>query len=413
MKANNTAELVGDTPLVKIDGSTHGLDGVRLWAKMELLNPYGSVKDRIGKTMYWDQRHGIDADTVIESSSGNTAKALTALTEDKHGFKTVTNRIKLDTVRDILTVLGADIDEVPGSNECPDPTNPDNPNEIIRDMVRANPETYYHTNQYFTDDNPSAHEGTGEEILRELPGVDVIVGDLGTAGTTKGIGRHIRQEQDNPASIHGVFTDAAGYVPGGRNRNELFETGLFDKDFYDEIHEASTQDAIDGMLDLIRKEGILCGPTTGLVYAAITDYLSDQETDGVDVVFIACDRMEPYIGYLKDNRPSLFTASKQEESLPEPAYITYGDIKPSMVQVDTRVQFAYQRNPYPNSINIPLKTLESLLEQGPPFSQDETVVLLCPEGVKTRFATQKLRSYDVEAYSVENGMNPYREEWDD
>ena len=413
MKADHTADLIGDTPLVKVSDSTHGLDDVTLWAKMELLNPYGSVKDRIGKTMYWDKRHSVEADTVIESSSGNTAKALTALTEGRHDFKTVTNRIKLDYVHDILTVLGAEITEVPGSNECPDPTNPENPNEIIRDMVRREPNEYYHTDQYFTDKNPEAHRQTGEEILDDLPGVDIIAGDLGTSGTTRGIGEHVRDQRDDPAEIHGVITDAAGYVPGGRNKNELFETGLFDKAFYDDIHKATTQEAIDGMLDLIRHEGILCGPTTGLVYAAITDHLARRETRDVDVAFIACDRMEPYIGYLQENRPSLFATTSQDESLPKPARIGYDDIEPDMLQVDTRVQYAYRRNPYPNSINIPLKTLESLLEQGTPFSKDETVVLLCPEGVKTVHATRKLRSYGVEAYSLEEGMNQSKEVWDD
>jgi len=406
MKVNNVADLIGDTPLVKIDYSTHGLDNINLYAKMELLNPFGSVKDRIGKTMYWDAKKDIDQDTVIESSSGNTAKALCSLTQDTHDFETVTNRIKLDYIKDLLEVIGADITEVPGSNECPDPTNPENPNEIIKDMVREHPNEYYHTDQYFTDKNPAAHEQTGDEILDDLKTVDIIAGDLGTSGTTRGIGRRVREQTSPSPEIHGVITEAQGYVPGGRNRNELFETGLFDKDFYDAIHEGSTQGAIDGMLDLIRKEGILCGPTTGLVYSAITSYLKGCDNE-LDVVFIACDRMEPYVEYLKKNRPSIFTDKNTNKSLPEAQHMQPESIPNEAICVDTRVPYAYRRKPFPQSINIPLKQLESMLQQSPPFTDEQPIVLVCPEGQKTTWATRKLRWYGIEAYNLDGGMNSY------
>ena len=88
MKYESIAETVGNTPLVKISKETHRLDNVELYAKMEMMNPFGSVKDRIGKKMYWDNKEHISQNTIIESSSGNTAKALAALTGTKHKFKT-------------------------------------------------------------------------------------------------------------------------------------------------------------------------------------------------------------------------------------------------------------------------------------------------------------------------------------
>jgi len=402
MKYESIAETVGNTPLVKISKETHRLDNVELYAKMEMMNPFGSVKDRIGKKMYWDNKEHISQNTIIESSSGNTAKALAALTGTKHKFKTVTNRIQIEYVKKLLKILNTDIVELPGTNECPDPTNPQNPVAVIEQEVKEQSKEYYHTNQYFNQENPEAHRETGKEILKDLPGITDFFADIGTSGTTRGIGEYLRENKENSPNIHGVLTEGGSYVPGGRDMNELFETGFFQKEFYDHIHNGTTQDAINGMLHLIQQEGILCGPTTGLVFKALRKELKDTKRHK-KVVFIACDRMEPYVEYLEKHRPSIFNNKVEEQSLPEPQSVSEDNIPPNAILVDTRVPYAYRRSGYPKSINIPLNHLEELLQETTIFSEDKPVVLICAQGEKTKKVVSTLLSQEIDAYNLEGG----------
>lgn len=398
-------ETVGNTPLLKIKQKTHGIKNATIYAKMELMNPFGSVKDRIAKNIYGDKKEEIaKKKTVIESSSGNTAKALASLTQRRHKFKTITNRIKIEYVKKLLQVLDTEIVELPGTNECPDPTNPQNPLAVIEKEVGQSPDKYFHTNQYFNEENPKAHRETGREILEDLPEVTDFFADIGTSGTTRGIGNYLREHTKKSPNIHGVLTEAGSYVPGGRDMNELFETGFFQEEFYDELHTGTTDEAIDGMLDLIRGEGILCGPTTGLVFNCLKKALQDTEEEKT-VVFVACDRMEPYIEYLEKNRPSIFNQTKEEEQdLPDPKQIDEEDIPRDALLIDTRVPYAYRRNGYPNSINIPLQKLEELLRQTTPVQKDQVVVLICAKGEKTKNLTSKLLQEGVEAYNLKGGI---------
>ena len=115
------------TPLLRIDPAKHGIEGVELYAKLEFCNPFGSVKDRIAWGMIRDDLPRITSrgQTLIEASSGNTAKALQVLAA-MHGIRlrVLTNRTKVPEVRDALELLGGELEELPGLSECPDPTVP-------------------------------------------------------------------------------------------------------------------------------------------------------------------------------------------------------------------------------------------------------------------------------------------------
>src|ERR1700760_4609619 len=125
MLVNDVTELIGNTPLVRLDPAVHGLSGVDLYAKLESANPFGSVKDRVA----WGMLREIlpeavaSGQTLVEASSGNTAKALQTLAA-MHGIslRAYTNRVKVGEVRDVLQLLGPDVRELPGLSECPDPT---------------------------------------------------------------------------------------------------------------------------------------------------------------------------------------------------------------------------------------------------------------------------------------------------
>ncbi|WP_280358287.1 pyridoxal-phosphate dependent enzyme, partial [Nocardia otitidiscaviarum] len=120
MKYDSILDAIGDTPLVRIDPTVHGLRHIDLYAKLEMLNPFGSVKDRPAWNMV---REDLPAaiergDAIVELSSGNTAKAL-AVIAAMHGlpFKSVTNRMRVPEIKDLLLLLGAQIEELPGQTE--------------------------------------------------------------------------------------------------------------------------------------------------------------------------------------------------------------------------------------------------------------------------------------------------------
>ena len=139
MLYEHITELIGNTPLLKIDRAVHQLQHIDLYAKLEYYNPFGSLKDRIAYGMLKDVLAEVKstAKTVVESSSGNTAKALSALCALYDlPFKTVTSRIRYPEVRMILHILGAQIEELPSVSECPDPFDPNDFLAVAKNLVR-------------------------------------------------------------------------------------------------------------------------------------------------------------------------------------------------------------------------------------------------------------------------------------
>lgn len=114
----------------------------------------------------------------------------------------------------------------------------------------------------------------------------------------------------------GIITAGHSHLPGIRNSQEMFEVGLFKPEIYDDYEEVNEQDAIDDMLTLIRKCGLMVGPTSGGTYHAMCEYLRKQNPEnlvGKTAIFIACDRLEPYTGYLREKRKSLFEENISEK----------------------------------------------------------------------------------------------------
>lgn len=197
MIVKDVTQLIGNTPLLEIDPSIHGLKNINLFAKLELFNPFGSVKDKTAWNML---RHDLKSikeksQTVIESSSGNTAKALQMiLSMHQIPFKIVTNRIMVKEVKQILQLIGTDIEELPGQSQCLDPSDPNDPQFIVEQIINSNPEKYFHTSQYTNDRNLEAHTlMTGKEIAQDLERVDYFFGGLGTTGSTRGTGTCLKE----------------------------------------------------------------------------------------------------------------------------------------------------------------------------------------------------------------------------
>ena len=206
MKYNNVLELIGNTPIIKIDDDITKLKHIEIWAKCELFNPFGS-----------------EDVTIIESSSGNTAKALNVIASIHNvPFENITNRIDIPEARGILKILGGDLIELPGTSSCPDPTDPYDPIVQIEEKVAKNPH-YYHTSQYTNLENPKIHhDTTGKEISDDLGKVDYFFGALGTTGSSRGIIEYL-QEQNPELKKIGIISKTGGMIPGIRNEEEMME----------------------------------------------------------------------------------------------------------------------------------------------------------------------------------------------
>lgn len=436
MLVRQVSELIGNTPLFEIPRSVHGLKNVNLFAKLELLNPFGSVKDKSAWNVLKDDIEAIarDGKTVIESSSGNMAKAM-QLVCSVYGvpFKIVTNRIKVREVKQILQLLGADVDELPGLSECPDPTDPNDPITFIEQIMSANPGKYFHTSQYTNEKNIDAHyHSTGTEIHADLQAaglgpVDFFIGGLGTTGSTRGSGTYLKEQNPQLKNI-GIIASKGHLLPGIRNVDEMYEVGLFRKDFYDEIVEVNMDESIDAMLAMVRKCGILAGPTGGGSLAGAIKYLKplDEQLDRPhNAVFIACDRIEWYLSYLQKNRPELFGLSVKPDTVkavtveavaaaPEvdvhqlEGMLAAGGVERPVV-IDMRGALAFKASRIAGSLNIPADNLEDIADMGVPFANNQKVVLVCPTGeVSKRFAAY-FKAKDIDCFSLAGGFVAWRD----
>lgn len=328
MRYDHITELIGNTPLLRLDPGVHGLAHVELYAKLEFYNPFGSVKDRVAWGMIRDDLDDIVArkQGFIEASSGNTAKALRVLAA-MHGLRlrAVTNRIKVAEVRELLQLLGTDIEELPGLSECPDPTAPNDVYSVIESTMSRTPGAWYHPSQYTSEKNIEAHyQGTGREIHEDLTRdginrVDYLIGGLGTTGSTRGTATFLRKHNPGLETI-AVVSERGDFIPGIRSETEMWDVGLFQPDFYDRIIAVEAGYAVDATLRLATGHGVLAGPTSGATYAAALDFLKTvpPRPDPLIAVFIVCDRLEPYLSYIRKRRPELFGRPGRAQPPPPP-----------------------------------------------------------------------------------------------
>lgn len=428
MLYKSVTELIGNTPLIEISKEITKLKNINVYAKCELYNPFGSLKDRAGYAMLKDEIQKLKENnmTVIESSSGNTAKALQIICSmNGIPFKTVTNRIKIPETKEILKVAGAEIEELPGLSECPDPTDPNDPVAYIERIVSENPNKYYHTNQYTNLKNPKVHyEHTGKEIYDDLGKVDYFFGTLGTTGSSRGTIEYLLEKNKNLKKI-GIIAEKGDTIPGIRNKDEMYEVGIFNKSLYDEIVLVNSDEAIEEMLVLNRKCGILGGPTSGAAFKGTLKYLreiDDKLKEPANAVFIACDRMEWYMTYIKKRRPEIFDSEIKRETIrtlteEDMKYAKTIDVnnveewieKNNPIIIDLRGNLAYKNGHIANAINITDIFFEDLVDNGTPFSKENSVLLVCSIGDKSKKFSSLLNKKGMNVYSLENGMTVWRE----
>lgn len=429
MLVEKITDLIGNTPLLKLSSDVTGLKNIDVYAKLEMMNPFGSVKDRTVWGMIRDDLEEISRNgmTIYENSSGNTAKSLAAIASlTGVNFKLVSSLKKVKEQKEILQIMGAEIQEVVNASNCFDPTDPNDPQYLIERAAAENPGKVYFPSQFTNKKNPEFHEcTTAQEIVDDLGAVDYFFGGLGTTGSSLGIATRLKA--GNPAfKAVGITAATNHFIPGIRSLNQMAESELFQKSFYESILSLTETDALNGMLALAKKYGVLAGPSSGANYHAAMQYLLSidaEQSSRKKAVFIVCDRMEWYISYVRERMPELFGEERQNSRFgtfnSEPIDIVpevpgaeidhWKASHPVHMIVDTRVPQSFDLLSIPGSVNMPQDVFERWIENDNPFSKGMSVLIICAIGERSRHYAAYLNSIGAKAYNLAGGIM----EWSD
>ena len=293
-------KTIGNTPLVKLNRLTLGLDATVL-VKLESFNPLSSVKDRIGVSMIEAaERAGhIKDDTIIlEPTSGNTGIALAFVSAVK-GYKLVLVMPETMSIerRKLLKALGADLVLTPGSQGMKGAVS------TAEEMLAKDPRYYYIPQQFRNPSNPEIHrKTTAEEIWRDTDGkVDILVAGVGTGGTITGIADVIKSRKPGFKAI-AVEPSASPVLSGGKPGPHKiqglapgFVPDVLRLDLVDEIIKVEYDDTIKTARRLAKEEGILVGISSGAAAWAGLQVAARSENKGKQIVVILPDTGERYL----------------------------------------------------------------------------------------------------------------------
>jgi cysteine synthase A len=307
----NSLELIGNTPLLRLHGYPEraGITGVDVLAKLEYLNPAGSVKDRIALAMIEDaEKRGIlkKGATIIEPTSGNTGIGLAAVAAAK-GYKTILTLPETMSIerRNLLKAYGAELVLTEGSKgmkgaiAAAEELKESIPNSVI-------------LGQFSNPANPAVHKATtGPELYRQTDGkIDIFIAGVGTGGTITGVGEYLKEKNPDikvvavepegspvlskgKAGAHKIQGIGAGFVPDVLNIK-----------VYDEVLAISNDDAFEEGRAFAQSEGILVGISSGAALKAAKVLAARPENKGKTIVVLLPDSGDRYLS------TELFSAKK-------------------------------------------------------------------------------------------------------
>src|SRR6266446_807424 len=294
------------TPMVRINRLNKAPD-FQLYAKLEWMCPFGSVKDRAAWEMLRDleERGEIGGQRgIVEPTSGNTGISLAAMARARgyHMRAVVPNKIPLEK-KILLKIAGADLDVI--SDElCPAPGLGDGSINLAKTHARASSQKYVMPNQYENEQNVDAHlRTTGPEIWKQTEGrITHLFVSLGTCGTVTGTSKFLRSKKPD-VKVIAVQPTEGHDVPGLRNVAQLGVSKLFDASLLDDILEVEFRLAYTRALDLCKEEGLLAGPSSGLILEGALEILSrDKKGFGV---MIFPDNIFKYTSNMMKHIPGL------------------------------------------------------------------------------------------------------------
>jgi cysteine synthase A len=297
--ANDMTELIGNTPLVRLNKIARDARATLL-AKLEFFNPASSVKDRIGVSMIEEaEKTGkINKDSVIiEPTSGNTGIALAWVCAAK-GYRCILVMPETMSIerRKLLKALGAEIILTPGEKGMSGAI------EVAENLARSNP-NYFMPQQFKNPANPEIHRRTtAEEIWRDTDGkVDILVAGVGTGGTITGVAEVIKARKPSFKAI-AVEPEKSPVLSGGtpgRHRIQGIGAGfipdVLNRDIIDEVIRVNEESAIETARRLAREEGIIAGISSGAAVYAGIEVAKREENKGKIIVVILPDTGERYL----------------------------------------------------------------------------------------------------------------------
>ncbi|MBA7473329.1 MAG: cysteine synthase A [Dehalococcoidia bacterium] len=311
--ANDVTELIGNTPLVRLNRIPKGL-GAEVVAKLESYNPLSNVKDRIGASMIEAAEEAglIKEDTVIiEPTSGNTGIALAFVCAAK-GYRlllTMPDTMSLER-RQLLAAFGAELVLTPGAEGMPGAI------RRAEELVANNP-NYFIPQQFKNPANPQIHrETTAEEIWEDTDGrVDILVSGVGTGGTITGVAEVIKERKPEFRAIAVEPKDSpvlSGGKPGSHKIQGIgagFVPEVLRMDLVDEIIQVTNEDAGIMARRLVREEGILAGISSGAATWVAVEVARRPQNEGKLIVVILPDTGERYLTtwLFQENHPTMPT----------------------------------------------------------------------------------------------------------
>ncbi|MGH2540971.1 MAG: PLP-dependent cysteine synthase family protein [Actinomycetota bacterium] len=260
MRYDDVLDAIGNTPIVGMPRMSPKA-GIRLWAKLEGQNPTGSTKDRIARAMVEAAEVSGELTrekTILEPTSGNTGIAL-AMVARRKGYKltvVIPDNASEERIR-LLELFGAEIVFSPGDKGT------NGSIDVAHRLARD--DRYYMPFQYGNPANPLAHEqGTGEEIVRDVPEVTHFVAGLGTGGTLTGVGRRLHRH-DPKVRVIAAEPELGDLVYGLRSLDEGFVPPILDESVLDRKFLVNATDSLRATRELTEKEAIFAGISSGAV----------------------------------------------------------------------------------------------------------------------------------------------------